>query len=366
MIPKVIAFYLPQFHPMPENDNWWGKGFTEWTNVAKAKPLFRGHKQPHIPADLGFYDLRLPASRIAQAEMAREFGISAFCYWHYWFNGKKLLNFPFEEVVRTMQPDFPFCLAWANHSWYNKQWTSSGSGHFSLARTTLLIEQTYGGVQDYTNHFMDLLSAFKDNRYFKVHNRLLFVIFDPDSFPDFSLFKETWNSLAKQNGLPDFYFVAHVFKDTEDVSQYREMGYDAVNLSLHAKPFGNNLFKTNGLIARIKSHFTTGPLVVDYKKAVSVMDTPLFEREDIFPTIIPNWDHTPRSGRFGRLFKNCTPEYFAKHVRTILSRIKNKSAENQIVFLKSWNEWGEGNYLEPDLEYGKAFGLALNRELHNA
>lgn len=362
---RVIAYYLPQYHPTPENDKWWGKGFTEWTNVAKAKPLFRGHHQPHIPADLGFYDLRLPESRKAQAELARSFGITAFCYWHYWFgNGKKLLNFPFEEVVRTQKPDFPFCLAWANHSWYNKQWSSSSTGHFSLAKTTLLIEQKYEGIEDYIAHFNDLLPAFKDSRYLKVHGKLLFVIFDADNFTDFPTFKQKWNELAEKENLPGFYFVAHniVFNTENKLDKYKSIGYDAVNFSLHLKVFSLQE-KLSGLTGRIKAHFTMGPNIVDYKKAIDVMDSPLYANHDIYPTIIPNWDHTPRSGRFGRLFKNCTPELFREHVRKTLDRIKDKPAEDQIIFLKSWNEWGEGNYLEPDLEYGTAFGEALRSEI---
>ena len=151
---RVIALYLPQFHPIPENDAWWGKGFTEWTNVAKAKPLFKGHYQPHIPADLGFYDLRLPEVREAQAELAREAGIEGFCYWHYWFgNGRRLLERPFNEVLESGKPDFPFCLAWANHSWSSNSWKKG----FALQKNTLLLEQTYPGEQDYIDHFHAVL-----------------------------------------------------------------------------------------------------------------------------------------------------------------------------------------------------------------
>lgn len=362
---KILAYYLPQFHPTPENDQWWGKGFTEWTNVAKAKPLFRGHHQPHIPADLGFYDLRVPESRIAQAEMAKEFGISAFCYWHYWFGkNKKLLNLPFEEVVRTKQPDFPFCLAWANHSWYSKQWSNNSTGHIMLETATLLMEQQYEGIEDYTAHFYDLLSAFRDDRYYKIHGKLLFVIFDADDFTDFPRFKTTWNELARKENLPEFFFIAHyiVFNTGDKLDKYKSMGYDAVNFSLHAKPFSLPESSTK-LMEFLRKHFTLGPKIVNYKKAISIMDSPLYEQRDIIPTIVPNWDHTPRSGRFGRLFKGCTPELFKEHVRKTIERIKNKPEEDRIIFLKSWNEWGEGNYLEPDLEYGTAFGEALKSEL---
>ena len=152
---RVLAFYLPQFHPTPENDAWWGKGFTEWTNVGKAKPLFRGHYQPQVPADLGYYDLRVPETRVAQADMAREYGVEGFCYWHYWFgNGRRLLDRPFTEVLESGNPDFPFCLAWANHSWHGI--------YCGVKSKEPLIEQTYNGLSDYEHHFYDVLSAFKE------------------------------------------------------------------------------------------------------------------------------------------------------------------------------------------------------------
>lgn len=358
---KVIAYYLPQFHPTKENDEWWGKGFTEWTNVAKAKPLFRGHEQPHVPSELGFYDLRLPEARIAQADLAQEYGVSAFCYWHYWFAGKKILNTPFEEVVRTKEPKIPFCLAWANHSWYNKLWSSSTSGYVSLSKSKLLIEQTYPGVKDHMEHFYDLLDAFKDPRYYKLHGRLVFVIFDPSDFPDFNAFKSLWNELADKEGVPHFYFIAHVLKKNADLEQLMTEGYDAVNLSLHREPFETD--KHGAFITRLKAHFTTGPERVDYKDAIKAMDSALYSSPNIIPTIIPNWDHTPRSGRFGRLFTNVTPVLFEKHVKQVLNRISGKDDEDKVVFLKSWNEWGEGNYIEPDLQNGRSFLAALKNAI---
>ena len=147
---RVIAFYLPQFHPIPENDEWWGPGFSEWRNVAKARPLFRGHYQPRIPGELGFYDLRVPETRWAQAELARTHGVEGFCYWHYWFAGRRILERPFNEVLRFKEPDFPFCLAWANQTW---------TGIWHGLRDKILIEQTYPGRQDYLAHFQALLAG---------------------------------------------------------------------------------------------------------------------------------------------------------------------------------------------------------------
>lgn len=142
-----------------------GKGFTEWTNVGKAKPLFRGHEQPKVPSDLGYYDLRLPEVREAQAELAKEAGIYGFCYYHYWFNGKELMDLPLKEVIKSGKPDFPFCVAWANHTWYNKDWAVGYKRHFKQDK--ILIEQTYGGEEEYIKHFYSLLDAFKDPRYIK-------------------------------------------------------------------------------------------------------------------------------------------------------------------------------------------------------
>ena len=187
---RVIAFYLPQFHPIPENDKYWGKGFTEWTNVAKARPLFKGHYQPHIPADLGFYDLRLPEIREQQAELASEAGIEGFCYWHYWFgNGKQLLERPFNEVVASGKPNFPFCLAWANHDWTTATWKKGMKGG-------MIAEQLYLGKEDHIQHFNTLLPAFKDERYIRVDGKLLFLIYDPYRFEHVEEFIETWHKLA--------------------------------------------------------------------------------------------------------------------------------------------------------------------------
>ena len=200
--PRLIAFYLPQFYPTKENDEWWAPGFTEWTNVGRVKPLFPGHYQPRVPADLGYYDLRVPETREKQAELAREAGIEGFCYWHYWFDeDKQLLERPFNEVLSSGKPDFPFCLCWANHSWYKKVWNPD-------VPDKLLIEQTYPGVLDYIDHFNAMLPAFKDPRYMKVNGKLIFGVFSPLDVPDFDVFKSTWNRLAQENGLEGFCFFA--------------------------------------------------------------------------------------------------------------------------------------------------------------
>jgi hypothetical protein len=351
--PILIAYYLPQFHPTIENDKWWGKGFTEWTNVTKAKPLFKGHYQPKIPSELGFYDLRYPEIKNLQAELAKEAGISAFCYWHYWMgNGTRLLNKPLDDLIQNSMPDFQFCLGWANHDWQKKDWSSDVS---ILVKQTL-IKQEYGGEIDYKLHFMDMLPTFKDKRYLKINEKLVFTIFKPDLIPDTEIFFKTWNKLAEEHNLKGFYFIGCAVKKDE-VEKIVNLGYDLINLNLLYQVFDIKITKFNMIKKYILNKFKIKLNVVEYSNAIKVFDDEINKDERIAPTIIPNWDHSPRSGRFGLIIKNATPKIFKKHVSQILNSIKNK--KNKIIFIKSWNEWGEGNYLEPDLRFGKKFIEAL-------
>lgn len=362
--PKIIAFYLPQYHPIKENDEWYGKGFTEWTNVAKAKPCFKGHIQPKVPSDLGFYDLRIPEVRTAQAELAKEAGIDAFCYYEYWFgNGKYLMEKPLQEVVRLKEPNFPFCICWANHRWYKKDWDP----RMQELKQTLLMDQVYPGIDDIRNHFYHLLPAFKDTRYYKVDNRLLFVILDIKSLPDYPLFKNTWNQLAKENGLPDFYFLSYTGR-MNDVDKEPYTLSEATILSLVTNiEYRNNFSKFNIIRDAIKkrlSRFLRIPLMVySYKKAMKYLLNPVVSKENVIPVIVPNWDYTPRRGNSDLIFKDAKPEYFKEHVRQAIEYISDKPVEKQLLFLKSWNEWGEGNYMEPDLEFGKGRIEALHQIL---
>ena len=355
--PKIIAFYLPQYHPIPENEMWWGKGFTEWTNVARAKPLFKGHYQPKIPADLGFYDLRYPEIKKQQADLAKEAGISAFCYWHYWLgDGKRILNKPLEDVVASGKPNFPFCLGWANHDWQKKDWTPDAS---IIVKKTLL-KQTYSGIEDDTKHFYEMLPAFKDERYFKVDGRLVFTIFRPDSLPKTKQFFSTWNELAKKNKIPSFYFVACVV-DKNEINKYLSYGYDLVNLNLLNYAFNIKYTKLMMIYRFFVTKFLSHLNIVRYSEAIKIFNDGLNCHNNVAPTIIPNWDHSPRSGRFGHIITGSNPQLFAKHVDEILDSVKDK--REKVIFLKSWNEWGEGNYLEPDLRYGKQYISSLRDAL---
>ena len=373
---RVIAYYLPQFHPIPENNKYWGEGFTEWTNVASAKPQFRGHYQPRIPADLGFYDLRLPEVREQQAIMAREAGIEGFCYWHYWFgNGKRLLERPFQEVLSSGKPDFPFCLAWANHDWTTKTWQNNG-------KPAMIAEQLYPGEEDYKQHFYTVLPAFKDHRYITVDNKPLFAIFDPYSFKDIKKFIVLWRQLAKENGLKGIHFVAMCnntstmqrlddgtikrvipnTKSSADVyNQMLALGFDGLNS--FGKSRGEMLalgkFTRTAQFVLHKKFPWLPALKYDFKKVTKFFFAPEDSWDNVYPTILPQWDRTPRAGKHEGVYVNSTPENFKKHIEDALEVIKNKPEQHKILFLRSWNEWGEGNYVEPDLKDGHAFLEAI-------
>lgn len=354
---RIIAFYLPQFHPIPENDKWWGKGFTEWTNVGKAKKMFRGHYQPRVPSDLGYYDLRVPETRKAQADLARDHGIEGFCYWHYWFgNGKRLIERPFNEVLKSGDPDFPFCLAWANESW-------KGFEH-GLKNRNLLIEQLYPGEQDYINHFFEVLPAFKDKRYITVNDCPLFMIYKPLASDEIKLFIKIWRKLAKENGLKDIHFVGHLNDLKVPLNDVMDSGVDAVNTTriLNYTMYKRNFFQK--IVGYINKKIRMIPLSYSYKLMSKYF---IDEKEDkidnVYPSIIPGWDHTPRSGKEGLVITNSTPDLFEKHVKRTIDIVQHKSHENKIIFLKSWNEWAEGNYVEPDLRWGKKYLEAIKSAL---
>ncbi len=322
---RVIAFYLPQFHPTPENDEWWGKGFTEWTNVASARALFKGHEQPVIPADLGFYDLRLPETRLAQAEMAASYGVEGFCYWHYWFGGRRMLERPFNEVLSSGQPDFPFCVGWANHSW---------SGIWKDEPHRKLIDQTYPGDEDDRAHFEYLLKAFSDERYITVDGKPLLVIFKPTDMPDPKRRFDLWRELALQAGLKGLHIVGINMLDFKSA---KELGLDAVTLSTlavtnTANPVVNALTKNLWRIRRKLS--LGGPRIVEYSEAIKLLVPDLNQLDcEAYPCVYPNWDNTPRKGRKGLVLANSTPALFEKHVKEAVTALGDRADEHKLVFL---------------------------------
>ena len=365
---RLLAFYLPQFHPIPENDEWWGPGFTEWTNVARARPLFRGHYQPRLPADLGFYDLRLPEVREAQAELARHAGIEGFVYYHYWFGGKRLLERPFSEVLTSGQPKFPFCLCWANQTW-------SGIWHGSPNR--VLMEQTYPGNEDNERHFMTLLEAFHDERYIRVNGKPVFIIYRPLEIPRVSQFIDQWRELATKQSLPSLHFVAHLLS-SEKNWDYRSNGFDAALVTNTFKAWAMGPWEVlhrrlahqdarlsrirllteylgKGIVRAVRRSTAGFRNIVLYEDAMPFFRDLANNDRDLYPSVIPNWDNTPRSGYRGFVLHESTPELFAIHLQDVVSSVADRQVQERLVFVKSWNEWAEGNYLEPDQRFGGSY-----------
>ena len=368
---RLIAFYLPQFFPIPENDEWWGPGFTEWTNVAKAKPLFPGHWQPHLPADLGFYDLRVPETRARQASLAREAGVEGFAYWHYWFgNGRRILERPFNEVLISGEPDFPFCLAWANQSW---------TGIWHGSPNTTLLEQLYPGPDDFRAHFEWCLGAFRDPRYMRVDGKPIFILFAPHDMPSTVDFIGQWRQLAEQAGLPGLYFVAISNAFAPNVNPYRHPIYepfDAVTPLVpqdyiygvgrarrHSLPRLAKELNFGGRLNKLKPVRFRRPTRIEYTDVVAhaLDDMPPGRR--YLPSVLPNWDNTPRSKHRGVVYENSSPALFGHYLEKALRHVATHPTSERIIFLKAWNEWAEGNYVEPDATFGHAYLEVLRQTL---
>lgn len=350
---KLITFYLPQYHPISENDSWWGKGFTEWTNVTRAQPLFSGHYQPHLPADLGFYDLRLSEARQEQANLAREHGIHGFCYYHYWFNGKRLLERPFKEVLDSGKPDFPFCLCWANETW-SRRWLGE--------ERNVLMKQTYS-LEDDRNHAKWLVQAFSDPRYIRVAGKPLFLIYRPHDLPHP---EKTTNILREEclnHRLPEPHLVgvdAH-----RPGFDYRKLGFDE---TLRFEPQLGVLprfMKDKSTFSKLLNNLRLGIVnpklkLYDYGLARQLMT----QRKVTFPNIpcvFVAWDNTARRGENGIIIINSTPERFATGLSEMISSVQDKPDDQRVVFINAWNEWAEGNHLEPDQKYGTQYLEAVKR-----
>ena len=358
---KVIAYYLPQYHVIPENDEWGGEGFTEWVNVKNARALFKGHKQPNVPVpDLGYYNLLDNEVRRKQTTLAKEAGIDGFCYWHYWFgNGKQLLEKPFQMMLADKSNDHGFCLGWANESWKRKQWNKDGSGDVTL------IEQVYPGMEDDKDHFYAFLDAFKDPRYVKVGKKPVFLIYRPKQHPDLKGFISYWNELAKENGLEyGFCFIAELGSvfSKQDIDFYRSVGFDYTTLeraNMRQAPFVYKCWYV------FKNFLLRRPIrVIGYKSLLNWAYTKRDNQLNILPGLCPNWDHSPRSGKKCSILHKSTPELFGKLLKNTL-KINKEGKNLPILFIKSWNEWGEGNYMEPDTIWGKQYietsGKILNQ-----
>lgn len=359
---KPLAFYLPQYHPIPENDQWWGKGFTEWTNVGKAKPLFEGHEQPLCPGELGYYDLRVPEVREQQAQMARDYGVHGFIYYHYWFgNGVQLLERIANEVLETGKPDFPFCFCWANETW---------SGIWHGLDKKILAEQVYPSQEDLESHFNYLLPFLKDPRYIRIDNKPLIIIYDPSDLnqkaPDYIA---KFRTLAKKNGLDDLFIMGS--NKLSDGLDYSSMGYDAKISNafqkawvpymegkeyISAKEYYIRRIKDLLGIKKKKKKARTEKRVRTQNAEIVVNEVKFVHSNvETFPMVLSNWDNTPRSGYNGVVLTDNSPEIFKKQLDKAITFLKQKEHSENFIILKSWNEWAEGNILEPDRKNGFAY-----------
>lgn len=358
---KLIAFYLPQFHAIPENDAWWGEGFTEWTNTKKARPLFDGHHQPREPYNNYYYNLLDPETRKWQARIAKKYGIYGFCYYHYWFNGKKLLEKPLEQVIASGEPDLPFCLSWANESW-TRAWDAKDK--------QILIGQEYGDKSNWEEHFNYLLNIFRDKRYIKVDNKPLFVIYRSDLIERCDEMMAFWNGLAKKNGLDGIYFVNTLSAFQACTNHH---GFDAhLEFEPNYTVFNHmdKLFaiwrKTYRRIAG--SEAIPQPLRklflvrISYDRIWSKILSRVPAAKKTFPGAFVDWDNSARKGHNAYIFEGASPKKFEDYLAGQIKRSK-ELYDSDFLFINAWNEWAEGTYLEPDKKYGYAYLEAVRNAI---
>ena len=338
---KLIAFYLPQFHQIPENDKWWGEGFTEWTNVKKAIPQFKGHYQPHIPGELGYYNLTNKEVMKIQIELAKQYGIYGFCFHHYWFAGKRLLEKPVNMLIENKDLDIPFCLCWANENW-TRRWDGLDN--------EVLIAQKHSPEDD-INFIEDISKYFNDTRYIKIDEKPVLIVYRIELFPNPEDTIVRWRKWMEDHGYKGIYLIGAQGFACKNPTKY---GLDA---AVEFPP--NGMYKYNYISSQVsfKNPNFKGN-IVDYSYYVN---NKLYLKEDkekynLFKTIIPSWDNTPRRGNKSTIFYNSSPELYKQWLKDIIIYTKTKkNKDEQFVFINAWNEWGEGAYLEPDVKYGYSY-----------
>jgi len=348
---------LPQFHPIPENDAWWGRGFTEWTNVSRGRSQFRGHYQPHLPGELGFYDLRVPETRIAQAALAREHGIFGFCYYHYWFNGKLLLERPLRGVLESGQPEFPFCMCWANENW-TRTWSGGDD--------EMLMQQRYSN-EDHVEHVRWLARYMKDPRYIKVQGKPLFLIYRASQIDGLRDAMQLWRDEARRCGFPGLYLVRF-----ESIHS-GEQGVDPVAAGFDASAEFQPRSSNSGAVM---PRWLRGPMralapsvyrrhrIREYRRLVKGALARQEASYKRFPCVTPGWDNSARRPlRGASIWIRSTPSQYEYWLRETVTRFKPFGPDEDFVFVNAWNEWAEGNHLEPDQKWGRAYLEATRRAL---
>jgi len=367
---KIIAFYLPQFHSIPENDKWWGEGFTEWTNLKKAKPLFEDHYQPRIPLNNNYYNLLEDDVMEWQVNLAKKHGVHGFCFYHYWFNGHLLLEKPLKNFLNNNNIDFPFCMSWANVEW-TQAWVSK--------EDNVIMKQEYGDKSNWKEHFDYLLPFFKDSRYIRVDDKPMFTIYKPDEIKHCKEMMEYWDELAKNNGLKGITFVFQHYSSLinknfdpkmfdygiEYEPFYSFYTYDnklkkvAINIKHAVEYVARKVLRKN--IISIRSVLRKE----DYNKVWDkIIERGKKHRGDLnlFPGAFVDFDNTPRRANKGIVATGANPQDFEKYLSRHINNAKN-NYKQEYMFLFAWNEWTEGGYLEPDSKYGYEYLEAIENAL---
>jgi len=342
---KLISFYLPQFHPIPENDRWWGKGYTEWTRVSRARPFFDDHYQPHQPERLGFYDLRLPEVREQQAALARAYGIHGFCYHYYWFGGRRLLERPLDEVLTSGSPDFPFCVCWANESW-TRRWDGGVK--------RILLEQIYSPELD-RSFLEELLPLLRDPRYIRVNGFPMLIVYRPLDLPNPQATTRRWRQLARANGLPGLHLVA---ARTFGLDDPQPLGFDA---AVEFPPHVPDLLTMHRDMPEVDRRFD-GETIAYQTMVERQLSSPSAPYR-LYRTAMPGWDNTARLGQHATIFHGATPELYETWMRALIRQARLTHPAHRFVFVNAWNEWAEGAHLEPDRRFGLAWLEATARAL---
>ncbi|HNQ04735.1 MAG TPA: glycoside hydrolase family 99-like domain-containing protein [Thiobacillaceae bacterium] len=336
-LPKLIAFYLTQFHPIPENDAWWGKGFTEWTNVTKARPLFDGHYQPQLPTDFGFYDLRVRATRREQIKVAKEYGIDGFCYHYYWFSGKRLLYAPLDDMLADPESDMPFCLCWANENW-TRRWDAT--------EQQILIAQRY--LPDDDLEFIKSLRNFlTDPRYIRIDGRPILIVYRPQHLPDARKTATVWRDYCRKVGIGEIHLCAALTHGNHD---YARFGFDSgVEFPPHNIQCGNQA-------GRLTFHEPFMGYAVEYAEVASSYLMRHYENTNVFRSVFPAWDNTARTGSRAVIVLGSSPDNYEYWLAQAIRRTMQDFPDgDRLVFINAWNEWAEGCHLEPDRKHGRAF-----------
>lgn len=335
-LPRLIAFYLTQFHPTPENDLWWGKGFTEWTNVTKAKPLFEGHRQPYLPSDFGFYDLRVRETRRDQIAMAKRYGVDGFCYYCYWFSGKRLLNVPLDDMLADPESDMPFCLCWANENW-TRRWDGADS--------EILIAQKYLPDDD-LNFIKSLVPFFEDRRYIRLNGRLCLIVYRPQHLPNARKTVEIWRDYCRSIGLGEIHVCAALNQGNED---FVEFGFDS---GVEFPPLNRRTANINSQL-NFYDHFR-GSVMQYASIAQSYLDRNYISSR-VFKTVFPSWDNTARTKERALVVVNGVPDNYEYWLASTIDLVKQSGKRDALIFINAWNEWAEGCHLEPDRWFGHGF-----------